>query len=56
MHNYHKELTQKEINQFIIERFQECQKQCKKARELVEFQAMNKYSNYGLQSRTIEKY
>ena len=42
MHNYHKELTQKEINQFIIERFQNVKKS-KKARELVEFQAMNKF-------------
>ena len=42
MQNYHKELTQKEINQFVIERFQNIKKS-KKVRELVEFQAMNKF-------------
>ena len=42
MESFHKELTQKEINQFVIERFQNIKKS-KKVRELVEFQAMNKF-------------
>ena len=42
MKSFHKELTQKEINQFVIERFQNIKKS-KKVRELVEFQAMNKF-------------
>ena len=42
MQNYHKELTQNEIKQFVIERFEDVKKN-KKAKELVEFQAMNKF-------------
>ena len=42
MQNYHKELTQNEIKQFVIERF-EVVKKNKKAKELVEFQARNKF-------------
>ena len=42
MQNFHKELTQKEINQFVIERFQNIKKN-KKVKDLVEFQAMNKF-------------
>ena len=36
MESFHKELTQKEISQFVIERFQNIKKS-KKVRELVEF-------------------
>jgi uncharacterized protein YbgA (DUF1722 family) len=39
---YHKELAEKEINQFVIERFQNVKKS-NKVKELVEFQAMNKF-------------
>jgi len=42
MQNYHKELTQNEIKQFVIERFEDVKKN-KKAKELVEFQARNKF-------------
>ena len=42
MQNYHKELTQNEIKQFVIERFEDVKKN-KKVKELVEFQAMNKF-------------
>ena len=42
MQNYHKELTQNEIKQFVIERFENVKKN-KKAKELVEFQARNKF-------------
>ena len=42
MQNFHKELTQNEIKQFVIERFEDVKKN-KKAKELVEFQARNKF-------------
>ena len=42
MQNYHNELTQNEIKQFVIERFEDVKKN-KKAKELVEFQARNKF-------------
>ena len=42
MQDYHKELTEKEVKQFVNERFLEV-KSSKKIKELVTFQAMNKY-------------
>ena len=42
MQNYHKVLTQKEIKEFVLERFQNVKKS-NKIKELVEFQAMNKF-------------
>ena len=40
--NYHQELTEKDIKEFVNERFLEVKKN-KKIKELVSFQAMNKY-------------
>ena len=40
--NYHQELTEKEIKEFVNERFLEVKKN-QKIKELVSFQAMNKY-------------
>ena len=42
MQDYHNELTEKEVKQFVNERFLEV-KSSKKIKELVTFQAMNKY-------------
>ena len=42
MQNYHKVLTQKEIKEFVLNRFQNVKKS-NKIKELVEFQAMNKF-------------
>ena len=42
MQDYHKVLTQKEIKEFILNRFQNVKKS-NKVKELVEFQAMNKF-------------
>jgi len=42
MQNYHKVLTQKEIKEFVLDKFQNVKKS-NKVKELVEFQAMNKF-------------
>ena len=42
MQNYHKVLTQKEIKEFVLDRFQQVKKS-NKIKELVEFQARNKF-------------
>ena len=42
MQDYHKVLTQKEIKEFVLNRFQNVKKS-NKVKELVEFQAMNKF-------------
>ena len=42
MQDYHKELTQKEVKQYIHDRFQNVKKN-NKVKELVEFQSMNKF-------------
>ena len=42
MQDYHKVLTQKEIKEFVLNRFQSVKKS-NKVKELVEFQAMNKF-------------
>ena len=42
MQGYHKELSEKEVKQFVNERFDEV-KNNKKIKELVTFQARNKY-------------
>ena len=42
MQDYHRVLTQKEIKEFVLERFQSVKKS-NKVKELVEFQAMNKF-------------
>ena len=42
MQGNHKELSEKEVKQFVNKRFEEV-KNSKKIKQLVEFQAMNKY-------------
>ena len=42
MQDYHRVLTQKEIKEFVLNRFQSVKKS-NKVKELVEFQAMNKF-------------
>jgi len=42
MQNHHKELTQKEIKEYVCERFENVKKS-NKAKNLVEFQTMNKF-------------
>ena len=52
MQDYHNELNEKEIKQFVNEKFLEV-KSSKKVKNLVSFQAMNKFLIMSSQSRTI---
>ena len=45
MQNHHKELNHKEIKEYVCERFENVKKS-NKAKNLVEFQTMNKFSGY----------